>query len=162
MPSSFSPPRRQRERTRVTAATGARRRLSSPTHCPPRKRMAGSPCDVRGLLSAPHLSLIPRPSPRARARSGGAEEGTHSEAGRCRQEHPSSTSRPSYSAEDGSPSTAQRPTKSRARAEDTPPPAHGEAELMEGKERGWHRWSDKRMCRGLTFNRSQRGSCSAM
>ena len=59
------------------------------------------------------------------------------------------------STEDGSPSTAQRPTKSRARAEDTPPPAHGEAELMEGKERGWHRWSDKRMCRGLTFNRSQ-------
>lgn len=113
--------------------------------------MAGSPCDVHGLLSAPHLSLIPRPSPRARAHSGGAEEGAHSEAGRCRQEHPSSTSRPSCSAEDGSPSTAQRPTKAGARAEDTPPPAHGEAELMEGKERGWHRWSDKRMCRGLTY-----------
>ena len=77
-----------------------------------------------------------------------------------------------------SPSTARGdPAEAGAGAEDTPPPAHGEAGPAEGKERGGggtglHRHrrrrpgrppgrSDKPLCRGLTFNRSQRGSCSA-
>ena len=76
------------------------------------------------------------------------------------------------------PSTARGdPAEAGAGAEDTPPPAHGEAGPAEGKERGGggtglHRHrrrrpgrppgrSDKPLCRGLTFNRSQRGSCSA-
>ncbi|XDB51126.1 hypothetical protein ABFV05_004742 [Capra hircus] len=167
VPSSLSPPAGTgqrdgtRARTRASAATGSRRRPPGPARPPrargPRGRPATAP-DSRPRHASPP---VPRPSPRARTRGGEAEEGArHPEAGRRRQGRP-----PSSPLLPRRPPPAPRRTAVPPRprpgpgAEDTPPPARGEAEPPRREER--ERASDKPLCRGLTFNRSQRGSCSA-
>ncbi|XDB47201.1 hypothetical protein ABFV05_000817 [Capra hircus] len=175
VPSSLSPPAGTgqrdgtRARTRASAATGSRRRPPGPARPPrargPRGRPATAP-DSRPRHASPP---VPRPSPRARTRGGEAEEGArHPEAGRRRQGRP-----PSSPLLPRRPPPAPRRTAVPPRprpgpgAEDTPPPARGEAEppRREERERESERprpgRSDKPLCRGLTFNRSQRGSCSA-
>ncbi|XP_017901049.1 PREDICTED: collagen alpha-1(II) chain-like [Capra hircus] len=142
VPSSLSPPAGTgqrdgtRARTRASAATGSRRRPPAP--------------------------------PRARTRGGEAEEGArHPEAGRRRQGRPPSsppTSAPARSAEDGGPpppTGARGPwprTRRRPPAERRSPRGGKRARESERPRPGR---SDKPLCRGLTFNRSQRGSCSA-
>ena len=150
---------------------------------PPRERgrrgRPATPPDPR-----PHHASRPSPGP-ARGRgpaAGKRRRARRPEAGRRRQGRPSLLPRepppPTPRGGRRSPSTARGdPAEAGAGAEDTPPPAHGEAGPAEGKERGGggtglHRHrrrrpgrppgrSDKPLCRGLTFNRSQRGSCSA-
>ncbi|XDB65348.1 hypothetical protein ABFV05_018964 [Capra hircus] len=176
VPSSLSPPAGtgQRDgthaRTRASAATGSRRRPPGPARPPrargPRGRPATAP-DSRPRHASPP---VPRPSPRARTRGGEAEEGArHPEAGRRRQGRPPSS--PLLSSHVG-----PRPLRGGRRAPPPPPtgargrghaaarPRRGGAPA-EGRERESERprpgRSDKPLCRGLTFNRSQRGSCSA-
>ena len=176
VPSSLSPPAGTgqrdgtRARTRASAATGSRRRPPGPARPPrargPRGRPATAP-DSRPRHASPP---VPRPSPRARTRGGEAEEGArHPEAGRRRQGRPPS-----------SPLLPRRPPPAPRRTAVPPPPptgARGRGHAAarprrggapaEGRERERESErprpgrSDKPLCRGLTFNRSQRGSCSA-
>lgn len=153
-----------RVHTEVTAATGRAQPAPRPRSPPLGKGTAGPPCDAPGLASAPRLSPpIPRPSPRARARGGEAEEGrgTPRPGGAVR-------GAPVFSL---SPSTrAHTPTAWRAAARR--PPGDRQSPRREKSERVARTTttprprrpasrSDKPLCRGLTFNRSQRGSCSA-
>ena len=135
-----------------------------PRSSPLGKGTAGPPCDApRTRIRATPLPPIPRPSPRARARGGEAEEGA---APRGR-EAPSGAPPSSPSLLDpraqpplrggrrpaGRPGERQSPRREKservARTTTTPRPRRPASR------------SDKPLCRGLTFNRSQRGSCSA-
>ena len=190
-PRAFLPPptdRGQREetraRTRVTAATGARRRPPGPARPPPPGKGDGGAAlrRPRTLARATPLARPPaRPAGEGPRRGSGGGRGAPRPGGAARGAPPFSLANPPPPTPRGgrrSPSTARGdPAEAGAGAEDTPPPAHGEAGPAEGKERGGggtglHRHrrrrpgrppgrSDKPLCRGLTFNRSQRGSCSA-
>ena len=143
------------------APPAPRPRASPPGRGERRGRPATAP-DSRPRHASPP---VPRPSPRARTRGGEAEEGARRpEAGRRRQGRPP----PLFSHVDPRPLRGGRRPAPPTGAEDTPPPARGEAEPRGGKEerasdpgRRAAGRSDKPLCRGLTFNRSQRGSCSA-
>ncbi|XDB47196.1 hypothetical protein ABFV05_000812 [Capra hircus] len=144
-----------------------------PRASPPGEGTAGPPCDGPGLPSAPRLSPRPPAQPagedprRGSGGRGAAPRGREAPPGAAPLLSSPPTSAPARSAEDGGP---PHPTGARGPgpgAEDTPPPARGEAEppRREERERESERprpgRSDKPLCRGLTFNRSQRGSCSA-
>ena len=139
-----------------------------PRSSPLGKGTAGPPCDApRTRIRATPLPPIPRPSPRARARGGEAEEGA---APRGR-EAPSGAPPSSPSLLDpraqpplrggrrpaGRPGERQSPRREKservARTTTTPRPRRPAGRPASR--------SDKPLCRGLTFNRSQRGSCSA-
>ncbi|XP_017900503.1 PREDICTED: basic proline-rich protein-like, partial [Capra hircus] len=123
----------------------------------PRGRPATAP-DSRPRHASPP---VPRPSPRARTRGGEAEEGArHPEAGRRRQGRPPPllSSHVGPRPLRGGRRSPPPPTGARGRGHAAARPRRGGAPA-EGRER--ERASDKPLCRGLTFNRSQRGSCSA-
>ena len=140
VPSSFPPPPgaegRGHARGRVRQQRQARATGPPAPRVPPRERgTAWPPCDAPGPSPAPRLSPAPRPGPRARARGGEAEEGA---APRGREAPPGapppSPSRASAPPHGGRRRPLDRP-RTGAGAEDTPPPAHGEAGPAEGKER---------------------------
>ena len=140
-----------------------------PRSSPLGKGTAGPPCDAPGLASAPRLSP-PSPVP-ARGRgpaAGKRRRARHPEAGRRRQGRPrllplsSTRAHNPHCVEGGGPPAARGRGRARggrrARGWHGPPQRPGPAGRPAGRPASRR---DKTVCRGLTFNRSQRGSCSA-
>ncbi|XP_043318311.1 LOW QUALITY PROTEIN: collagen alpha-1(I) chain-like [Cervus canadensis] len=155
-----------RARTEVAAATGARHQPPGPARPPWERGRRGRPAPPPDSRPR-HASLpVPRPSPRGQGPRRGSGGGRSSPRPGC-----AVRGAPLFSL-----SSTRSPPSPKLRGGRRPlDRPGGEAEPAEGKERGWHGpppptprpaggrpagRRDKPLCRGLTFNRSQRGSCS--
>ena len=142
-----------------------RRKGRTTSHTPGNSHKVISP----GLPSAPRLSPRPPAQPagedprRGSGGRGAAPRGREAPPGAAPLLSSPPTSAPARSAEDGGPPPApDRGPGPRTRRR---PPAERRSPRGGKRERERERprpgRSDKPLCRGLTFNRSQRGSCSA-
>lgn len=141
----------------------------SPTDAP---RMGIPPCVTAPRSPPPPIPLLrppawPRPEGkglRRQATAGRGRDGTRLPHPRRATEGERETNRPRETEEKTIP--PQPPhgrSGDRAGAEATAPVTPGRATRSRASERACHGKArrDKPLCRGLTFNRSQRGSCSA-